>query len=175
MSSNTTESGSNDIVSSLNDVTLEEKQEIVSENSLGTEAVTDGLEIDGETPSRQSSVNSNEGNIANIPPPILSSTMWQESDSTAFKVRSSTYNTDKVKCNSAPGLFKLIAVDFYEVPETTHNIASHPRNRVSLALQRGDPTWVFVVNIMVPGPPFLSFVVYFQGDKVYYSNFFSLY
>jgi hypothetical protein len=104
--------------------------------------------------------------MANIPPPILSPTMWQESDSTTFKVRSATYNTDKVKCNSAPGLFKLLAIDFYEVPETTHNIASHPRNRVSLALQRGDPTWVFVCNIMVPGPPFLSFVVYFQGEKV---------
>jgi hypothetical protein len=104
--------------------------------------------------------------MASIPPPILSPTMWQESDATTFKIRSATYNTDKVKCNSSPGVFKLIAVDFYEVPETTHNIASHPRNRVSLALQRGDPSWVFVVNIMVPGPPFLSFVVYFQGDKV---------
>ena len=38
--------------------------------------------------------------------------------------------------------------------------------RVFLANQRGEKFWVFVVNIMVPGPPFLSFVMYLQGDKV---------
>lgn len=32
-------------------------------------------------------------------------------------------------------------------------------------MQRGDDDWVFVVNIMVPGPPNLSFVAYFKGDK----------
>ena len=73
---------------------------------------------------------------------------------------------DKVKANSASSLFKLIAVDVFEVPEATHNISAHPRNRVAQALQRGEKSWVFVVNIMVPGPPFLSFVMYMQGDKV---------
>lgn len=105
------------------------------------------------------------GTIASIPPPILSPSMWQESNASTFKVRSGTYNTDKVKCASGPAVFKLIGIDFYEVPEATHNIASHPKNRVNLAYQRGDPAWVFVVNIMVPGPPYLSFVIYFQGDK----------
>ena len=104
--------------------------------------------------------------MATIPPPILSPTMWAESEAASFKVRGQTYNTDKVKVSSAPSLFKLLAIDFFEVPETTHNIAGHPRNRVNMALQRGDPSWVFVVNIMVPGPPFLSFVVYFLADKV---------
>jgi hypothetical protein len=92
--------------------------------------------------------------------------MWQESDASTFKVRSETYNTDKVKCNSAKAVFRPIAIDFYEVPEPTHNISSHPKNRVNLAHQRGEDSWVFVVNIMVPGPPYLSFVMYFQGDKV---------
>lgn len=106
-----------------------------------------------------------QGTMATIPPPILSPTMWAESEAASFKVRGQTYNTDKVKVSSAPSLFKLLAIDFFEVPETTHNIAGHPRNRVNMALQRGDPSWVFVVNIMVPGPPFLSFVVYFLADK----------
>lgn len=104
--------------------------------------------------------------MATIPPPVLSPSMWTEPDASTFRVRGETYNTDKVKKNSAPSLFKLIAIDLFEVSEPTPNIASHPKNRVCLAHQRGDPTWVFVVNIMVPGPPYLSFVAYMEGDKV---------
>jgi hypothetical protein len=103
--------------------------------------------------------------MATIPPPILSPEMWQESDAVAFKVRSATYNTDKVKCNSAPSMFRLIAIDLYETQGAAHNISAHPKNRVNLALQRGESTWVFVVNIMVPGDPYLAFVMYFQGNK----------
>ena len=33
------------------------------------------------------------------------------------------------------------------------------------ALQRGENTWVFVLNIMVPGPQPISFVVYWEGSK----------
>eukprot|EP00981_Chlorochromonas_danica_P000979 scaffold233_cov174-Ochromonas_danica.AAC.19 len=106
-----------------------------------------------------------EGSIATIPPPNISHSMWAESDASTFKVRGPTYNIDKVKVTSAPAMFKLLAADLYEVPESTKNIAAHPRNRVHLALQRGDPTWVFVVNILIPGSPFLLFVAYFKGDK----------
>jgi hypothetical protein len=106
------------------------------------------------------------GTIATIPPPALAPSMWTESDPTGFRVRGGSYITDKQKVPSAASLFKLLAIDLLEVPETTKNISSHPRNRVHLALLRGDPTWVFVVNIMVPGPPYLCFVAYFQGDKV---------
>ncbi len=113
-----------------------------------------------------------DGSIANTPPPILSPTMWAESDASAFKVRGFSYNTDKLKVSSAPSLFKLLAIDFFEVADTTPNIAAHPRNRVSIAQQRGDPTWVFVLNIMVPGPPYLSFVAYFEGDKVSFESYY---
>lgn len=30
---------------------------------------------------------------------------------------------------------------------------------------RGEKSWVFVFNIMVPGPPFLSFVAYFLAVR----------
>lgn len=105
------------------------------------------------------------GTIYTIPPPILPPSMYAEADASTFKVRSSSYNVDKQKKASDPSLFKLIAIDVFEVTEATHNIAAHPKNRVSLAAQRGDPSWIFVVNIMVPGPPFMSFVVYMLGDK----------
>ena len=98
--------------------------------------------------------------------------------------------SDKLKVSSEKNLFKLVAVDLFEVPDTTQNIASNPKNRsadrssscacaslaslsvcmlydrVFQALQRGDTTWVFVMNIMVPGPPNLSFVAYWEADRV---------
>lgn len=107
-----------------------------------------------------------QGDIATIPPPALSPTMWTESDASTFRVRGATYHMDRVKISSGPSLFKLIAIDLFEVSEPTKNIASHPKNRVFQALQRGDDSWVFLVNIMVPGPPFLCFVVYFLGERV---------
>eukprot|EP00602_Paraphysomonas_sp_CaronLab_P009173 CAMPEP_0185031902 /NCGR_PEP_ID=MMETSP1103-20130426/19612_1 /TAXON_ID=36769 /ORGANISM="Paraphysomonas bandaiensis, Strain Caron Lab Isolate" /LENGTH=598 /DNA_ID=CAMNT_0027567581 /DNA_START=465 /DNA_END=2261 /DNA_ORIENTATION=- len=106
-----------------------------------------------------------EPTIGNTPAPTLPLEMWGNPDSSTFRVRGSTYIQDKVKEASAPAVFKLVAVDLFEVPDTTRNIAAHPRNRVFQALQRGEDTWVFVVNIMVPGPPFISFVAYFEGDK----------
>jgi hypothetical protein len=93
--------------------------------------------------------------------------MWGDVDASTFRVRSRTYCIDKVKTTSAPSIFKLIAIDVFETAEPTSHIAAHPKNRVALAHQRGEKTWVFIVNIMVPGPPHYSFVVYMEGDKVY--------
>jgi hypothetical protein len=91
--------------------------------------------------------------------------MWSEPDACTFRVRGKSYPQDKIKVLSAQSLFKLVAVDVFEVPEPTRNIAANPKNRVYLAQQRGDPAWCFVMNIMVPGPPHLCFVVYLEGDK----------
>lgn len=57
-----------------------------------------------------------------------------------------------------------------QVPEPTQNIAANPKNRVYQALQRGDTTFAFVMNIMVPGPPHLCFVVYLTGDKALFEE-----
>jgi nitrate reductase NapE component len=106
-----------------------------------------------------------QATMGTVPPPVLSSEYYTDIDASTFRIRGLTYNDDKVKAASAPSMFKLIAIDVFDVPEPTFNVASHPRNRVHLALQRGDKTWVFVVNIMIPGPPFLCFVAYLEGDK----------
>ena len=92
--------------------------------------------------------------------------MWEESDAATFRVRCNSYLQNKVKLMSAPSMFKLVAVDVFKVTEPTHNVSAHPRNRVAMATRRGDKFWAFVLNIMIPGPPFLSFVMYYQGDKV---------
>lgn len=103
--------------------------------------------------------------LGSIPPSTLPPEMWGEPDLVTFRLRGKTYNQDKQKVLSAPPLFKLVAVDVFEVPEPTRNIAANPKNRVYLANQRGESTWCFVMNIMVPGPPYLCFVVYLEGDK----------
>lgn len=56
--------------------------------------------------------------IANSPPPTLSRTMWSEPDASTFRLRSKTYLQDNFKCNSAPALFKLVAIDVFEVRNT---------------------------------------------------------
>lgn len=104
--------------------------------------------------------------VANTPPSTLSTSIWREPLASSFRVRGATYLTDKVKVTSAPYLFQLVAVDLFEVPGPTMNICSHPKNRVYKALQRGDDAWIYAVNIMVPGPPYISFVAYFKGDRV---------
>mmetsp|Transcript_20104 Transcript_20104/g.19407 ORF Transcript_20104/g.19407 Transcript_20104/m.19407 type:complete len:727 (+) Transcript_20104:190-2370(+) len=106
-----------------------------------------------------------QGTMGTVPPPILSPEYYTDINASTFRIRGLTYNDDKVKAASAQSMFKLIAIDIFDVPEPTFNVASHPRNRVNLALERGDKTWVFVVNIMIPGPPFLCFVAYLEGDK----------
>lgn len=103
--------------------------------------------------------------MQNTPPITIPKEMWGEPDASSFRIRGKTYVQDGVKENSGPALFKLLACDLYETPGNIQNIASHPKNRVFQALQRGDDTWVFVVQIMVPGPPFYSYCAYFEGDK----------
>ena len=80
-------------------------------------------------------------------------------------LRGPTYLKNKKKQASDPCLFKFLCVDMYHVPETTHNVCSHPNNRVYKALQRGEDKWVFCLNIMVPSSPPFSFVAYWEGDR----------
>jgi hypothetical protein len=106
-----------------------------------------------------------EGSMATIPPMQCQQCYWTHVNPTSFRVRGRNYNADKVKETSAPSIFKLICVDLFETAEPRFNIAADPRNRVALAHQRGESTWVFVVSFMVPGPPNYNFVAYLEGNK----------
>lgn len=106
-----------------------------------------------------------QGSIGTFPAPTCPTSMWADVDPSSFRIRGRTYNSDKMKEPSAPSIFKLICVDMFETNEPVKNIAADPRNRVSLAQQRGESTWVFVVSFMVPGPPHLNFVAYMEGNK----------
>ena len=106
------------------------------------------------------------GSLATIPAPTLAAEHYKEPLYHSFRVRGPTYKEDGVKVVSAPYMFKLVCCDMFEVPGPTFNICSHPKNRVYRALQRNEDVWIFAMNIMIPGPPYISFVAYYQADKV---------
>jgi hypothetical protein len=114
----------------------------------------------GEVDAAIAGASPEEGGIEAIPSPALAPHFWAEPHASSFRVRGSTYLTDRTKVASADALMRLLCVDVFEVPEPTPNIASHPQNRVTLARLRGDTSFVFVIQIMVPGPPHFAFVVY---------------
>ena len=107
--------------------------------------------------------------ICNLPRPTLSSAYYRESDASEFKLRSKSYmKTQKKEVTSSHGsMFSLICMDLYELPSQgacTH-VASRAWNRVFQASKRGDNEWTFVVNFIIPGPPYLSLIAYFKGDR----------
>ncbi len=103
--------------------------------------------------------------VANTPVPLCPPAMYAEPAGDTFMLRGPTYLKNKKKQASDPCLFKFLCIDMYHVPEATHNLCSHPNNRVYKALQRGDDTWIFCLNIMVPSSPPFSFVAYWEGDR----------
>jgi len=128
------------------------------------------VEVEGGERERGNSVSSVTSTgerkwMGNTPASQCPPGMWGEPASENFKLRGKSYLTNKTKVASAPSLFKLIAIDLFDTGKPVKNICSHPRNRVYQALRRGEDTWVFVMNIMLPGPPFLSFCAYWQADK----------
>jgi hypothetical protein len=111
-----------------------------------------------------------EESLGTVPPPQLDPNTYSDVDASTFRVRGHTYHIDKVKVSSGPSMFKLLCIDLFDLPEPTTNICAHPRNRVTLARERGEKTWVFAMNIMIPGPPFLSFVAYWEGDPTTFAH-----
>ena len=92
--------------------------------------------------------------------------MWSQPSPDSFAVRGINYLTDKIKYAASKSVFKLHRIDLFDCEEPTHNIASYPYNRVTEAQKRGDSSWFFVINFMIPGPPYLGFVIYFLGDQL---------
>ena len=106
-----------------------------------------------------------KGSVGTIPAPQCQQQYWGPVDPNTFRVRGRSYNVDKVKETSGPNIFKLICVDLFETVDPIRNVAADPKNRVALANQRGEATWIFLISFMVPGPPNYTFVVYFEGNK----------
>jgi len=85
---------------------------------------------------------------------------------------------DRQKISSAPNLLRLMAVDLLEVDEPLMDgFCSHPKGRVQRMLQlekrnadvassQQMPSFVFCVNMVLPGPPNYHLVMYFAVDDM---------
>ena len=115
--------------------------------------------------------------IASFPPP-LPHHKWAQPDANSFRIRGKDYKSDKVKINAGSSIGRLFAVDVVRVDEPFYSgLSLHPTERIQLALERerrllakGTPSdippFVFLVNIILPGPPFYHGVFYYAVDDM---------
>jgi hypothetical protein len=111
-------------------------------------------------------------------PPPLKSEKWAEPDANSFLVRGPSYLKDRVKINAGTSIGRLVAVDLVLVDKPIYSgMSAHPTERIQLALQREKrlkeldkesdmPPFIFVVNILLPGPPFYHAVYYYAVDDM---------
>ena len=118
---------------------------------------------------------SNFVGLASTPKPMAPGS-WAEPDPNSFRVRGKHYKDDGQKVNAGPSIGRLVAVDIVSVDQPLYSgFCVHPRERVQLAiakeaelkakgLKSDMPPFVFVVNIVIPGPPFYHGVFYYAVD-----------
>jgi Protein ENHANCED DISEASE RESISTANCE 2, C-terminal/START domain len=111
-------------------------------------------------------------------PEPLANEKWAEPDANSFMVRGPSYKTDRVKVNAGDSIGQLIAVDVVEVEKPIYSgMSTHPSERIQLGLAREKilkekgiqsdmPPFIFVVNIILPGPPFYHGVFYYAVDDI---------
>lgn len=127
------------------------------------------------TPSPKRIPRRHSSTFANFPNP-LSPSMWAEPDANSFKVRGKHYKKDKLKFNAGKSVFRLVAVDLVEVSDLIRgSFCAHPKERLQQALARecessgDDPDlapFYFVINMLMPGPPFYHMVYYYAVDDM---------
>mmetsp|Transcript_36831 Transcript_36831/g.89457 ORF Transcript_36831/g.89457 Transcript_36831/m.89457 type:complete len:996 (-) Transcript_36831:568-3555(-) len=111
-------------------------------------------------------------------PPSLSIEKWAEPDANSFVVRGPNYLKDRKKVNAGASIGRLVAVDLVNVDQPIlSGMATHPKERIQRALKKEQellsagkqsdmPPFVFVVNIVLPGPPFYHAVFYYAVDDL---------
>ncbi|KAG7349640.1 DUF1336 domain containing protein [Nitzschia inconspicua] len=111
-------------------------------------------------------------------PQPLGNEKWAEPDANSFMVRGPSYKSDRIKVNAGSSIGQLIAVDVVQVDKPLYSgMATHPSERIQLGLAREKtledkgmksdmPPFIFVVNIILPGPPFYHGVFYYAVDDM---------
>lgn len=115
--------------------------------------------------------------IGKYPAP-LTTEMWAEPDPNSFIVRGPNYLEDRVKINAGNSIGQLVAMDVVAVdaPILT-GMGTHPTERIQLGLQRekemkekglkcDTPSFMFVINIVVPAAQCYHMVFYYAVDDM---------
>jgi len=92
---------------------------------------------------------------------VLNTKFWSNPGSAGFKVRGANYLTDRAKIPAAEPRFKLDWVYVLKLKEPTPNVS-----RFLPALRSGKNDFTFVIQVMIPGPPYLAMVIgWSNGEK----------
>jgi hypothetical protein len=84
---------------------------------------------------------------------------WSCPGAAGFKLRGASYLKDKKKVLADEPIFALASVDLVEVDQPTFNIGQHLP-----AIRDSQAPFTFVVQLMVPGPPYLSLTMAWAAD-----------
>lgn len=108
-----------------------------------------------------------------INPPPLRLDAWSEPAAETFHVRGSNYLTDRAKEPSQDAAFHLLTVDMVHTERPIYTgLCAHPEERIQQALKRESdtgvkelPSFIFAVNLCVPGDKTYHQVSYFGTDN----------
>lgn len=115
--------------------------------------------------------------LETLPPPLFYD-KWAEPDANSFVVRGPSYKEDRIKINAGASIGRLVAVDVVRVEKPIYSgMSMHPNERIQRALRREKmlkesgkesdmPPFIFVVNIVLPGPPVYHGVFYYAVDDM---------
>jgi hypothetical protein len=122
-------------------------------------------------------VDSSLAGLGSRPPP-LNYKKWAEPDANSFLVRGPSYKKNRVKINAGASIGRLVAVDLVAVEKPLlTGMSTHPTERIQLGLERERkmkalgkksdmPPFIFMVNILLPGPPPYHAVYYYAVDDM---------
>eukprot|EP00307_Rebecca_sp_RCC1486_P009561 CAMPEP_0119405746 /NCGR_PEP_ID=MMETSP1335-20130426/328_1 /TAXON_ID=259385 /ORGANISM="Chrysoculter rhomboideus, Strain RCC1486" /LENGTH=375 /DNA_ID=CAMNT_0007429787 /DNA_START=75 /DNA_END=1202 /DNA_ORIENTATION=+ len=91
---------------------------------------------------------------------------WYEIRPTRFGVRSETYLADHRKVPSAGAIFRCVAVQLFTSDDLAEDFAMRPGCVAHDMLCANRETELFILNILLPGPPALSLVHVFERTPV---------
>mmetsp|Transcript_23908 Transcript_23908/g.68066 ORF Transcript_23908/g.68066 Transcript_23908/m.68066 type:complete len:209 (+) Transcript_23908:375-1001(+) len=106
-------------------------------------------------------------------PPSLRLDAWSEPAAETFHVRGANYLDDRAKAPSEEAAFRLLTVDMVQTEKPIYTgMCAHPQERIQLALQRERetgvkelPSFIFAVNLCVPGDKTYHQVSYFGVEN----------
>lgn len=98
----------------------------------------------------------------------LPTKFWSEPDASSFLVRGPHYLSTKSKTPSDRQVLRLVNVELYKAGEPIENIGISSFDQSSFSSSEtmsGDRPFIFIVNFMLPGPPYHSLVMYFTPEN----------
>lgn len=102
-------------------------------------------------------------------------TMWGRPGYDDIPLRGANYIIDHVKVSATRTLMRLVAVDCFSTGKTrVDHIASHPSNRLAIALKNGTaPPFTWVITVQCPGSSNIVFTLYFVPSSAALCKIFS--